>query len=68
MCWDILNNLTNDYRLLFKYQVGLPTVAYFVSRQVGFLNPVFNGQIYILLDRVTALGNILTTALLESKQ
>ncbi|KIM36344.1 hypothetical protein M413DRAFT_424975 [Hebeloma cylindrosporum] len=35
MCWDILNNLANDYRLLFKYQVRLPTVVYFLSRRAA---------------------------------
>ncbi|KAH7924531.1 hypothetical protein BV22DRAFT_1090750 [Leucogyrophana mollusca] len=32
MVWDILSNVHNDYRLLFESRVGLPTVAYFVSR------------------------------------
>ncbi|PFH50121.1 hypothetical protein AMATHDRAFT_145912 [Amanita thiersii Skay4041] len=30
--WDILTHLPEDYRLLFKYRVRLPTVAYFFSR------------------------------------
>ena len=60
MCWDIyiLNNLNNDYRLLFKYRVGLPTVAYFVSRKVEFLNPLFrvNGRTYIPLAELQRWG------------
>ncbi|KAF8154858.1 hypothetical protein B0H34DRAFT_718261 [Crassisporium funariophilum] len=32
LIWDILNNLSNDYRLLTKYKIGLPTTAYFLSR------------------------------------
>ncbi|KIJ38706.1 hypothetical protein M422DRAFT_231070 [Sphaerobolus stellatus SS14] len=34
--WDILTNLSNDWRLLTKYRVGLPTIAYFASRMVAF--------------------------------
>ncbi|TDL22014.1 hypothetical protein BD410DRAFT_771023 [Rickenella mellea] len=30
--WDTLTNLNNDRKLLFKYPVRLPTVAYFLSR------------------------------------
>ncbi|PPQ70819.1 hypothetical protein CVT24_001036 [Panaeolus cyanescens] len=35
MIWDILNNLTGDYKLLTKHRVGLPTLAYFISRCVN---------------------------------
>jgi hypothetical protein len=42
MCWDILDNLNNDYQLLFKYRVGVPTVAYFVSRRASLLT--FNAE------------------------
>ena len=65
MCWDILNNLNNDYRLLFKYRIGLPTVAYFISRRAGLL--IFKRNIYTL-DRLGAVGFIPTTTLLESKE
>ncbi|KAF9561763.1 hypothetical protein CPC08DRAFT_414331 [Agrocybe pediades] len=30
--WDILHNLYDDYTLLFKERIRLPTVTYFVSR------------------------------------
>ncbi|OCH89336.1 hypothetical protein OBBRIDRAFT_756712 [Obba rivulosa] len=32
LVWDLLTNMYNDYRLLFKFRVGLPTIVYFVSR------------------------------------
>ncbi|KAF8171226.1 hypothetical protein K438DRAFT_1982216 [Mycena galopus ATCC 62051] len=32
LVWDILNNLRNDYSLLFKHKMSLPTAAYVVSR------------------------------------
>jgi hypothetical protein len=68
MCWDILNNLNNDYRLLFKYRFGLPTVAYFVSRRAGFLNPnQYSMRNIHAFHRLVALGYILAATLLESK-
>jgi hypothetical protein len=30
--WDVLLNLHNDWKLLTKYKITLPTVVYFVSR------------------------------------
>ncbi|KAF7335983.1 hypothetical protein MSAN_02312000 [Mycena sanguinolenta] len=30
--WDIALNLGNDYTLLFKHRVRLPTIVYFLSR------------------------------------
>ncbi|CAA7262414.1 unnamed protein product [Cyclocybe aegerita] len=30
--WDMLHNLKNDYILITKYRVGIPTSAYFLSR------------------------------------
>ncbi|TDL21970.1 hypothetical protein BD410DRAFT_789054 [Rickenella mellea] len=30
--WDVLTNLNNDYKLLFKFTVRPPTVVYFLSR------------------------------------
>jgi len=32
MLWDILDNLKNDYRLLFRHRLGPPTMVYFLSR------------------------------------
>ncbi|KAJ6560299.1 hypothetical protein B0H19DRAFT_113276 [Mycena capillaripes] len=32
LIWDILCNAHNDYKLLFKYRLGVGTVAYFVAR------------------------------------
>jgi len=32
LLWDILDNTRNDFRLLFRYRLGLPTIAYFLSR------------------------------------
>jgi hypothetical protein len=43
--WDILNNLNGDYALLFKYQVTLPTIAYFISR-LGSLGYVLASTIF----------------------
>ncbi|KIJ26206.1 hypothetical protein M422DRAFT_132654, partial [Sphaerobolus stellatus SS14] len=34
--WDLLTNLRNDYKLLTRYRVGLPTVIYFISRIFTF--------------------------------
>jgi hypothetical protein len=30
--WDALSNLKSDYKLLFKYKFGAPTMVYFISR------------------------------------
>ncbi|KAF8960601.1 hypothetical protein BDZ97DRAFT_1293925 [Flammula alnicola] len=32
LLWDILNNLRNDFKLLFTYKLGVPTLLYFVIR------------------------------------
>jgi len=32
LVWDILNNVTNGYRLVFRHRIGLPTMVYFLSR------------------------------------
>ncbi|KAJ3729803.1 hypothetical protein C8R42DRAFT_637952 [Lentinula raphanica] len=32
-CWDICVNFNNDYKLLFKNKIRLPTVVYYLSRQ-----------------------------------
>ncbi|KDR70190.1 hypothetical protein GALMADRAFT_43546, partial [Galerina marginata CBS 339.88] len=32
LLWDIIDNLGNDFRLLYYYKIRLPTVAYFVTR------------------------------------
>ncbi|KAJ3489007.1 hypothetical protein NLJ89_g11566 [Agrocybe chaxingu] len=45
LIWDILNNLSSDYRLLTKYRIGLPTIAYFISR-VGSLAYVLCSTIF----------------------
>ncbi|KAF9045141.1 hypothetical protein BJ165DRAFT_1528051 [Panaeolus papilionaceus] len=45
LVWDILDNLTGDFRLLTKYPIGLATVAYFVSR-LGSLGYALTSTIY----------------------
>ncbi|KAF8154826.1 hypothetical protein B0H34DRAFT_718046 [Crassisporium funariophilum] len=45
MIWDILNNLQGDIKLLFKHKIGLPTVAYFISR-LGSLGYVLASTIF----------------------
>ncbi|KIM36345.1 hypothetical protein M413DRAFT_31763 [Hebeloma cylindrosporum] len=45
MCWDILNNLNNEYRLLFKYRLSLPTLAlvglgYMVTAALAETTPI----------------------------
>ncbi|PPQ74973.1 hypothetical protein CVT24_010274 [Panaeolus cyanescens] len=43
--WDFLDNLRNDYRLLTKYRIRLPTIAYMISR-LGTLGLVLSGAIF----------------------
>ncbi|KAF9045140.1 hypothetical protein BJ165DRAFT_1475549 [Panaeolus papilionaceus] len=45
LVWDILDNLTGDYKLLTKHHVGLATIAYFVSR-LGSLGYVLASTIF----------------------
>jgi len=37
--WELLNNILNDYNLLFKHRIRLPIVVYFISRicSLGFI-------------------------------
>lgn len=37
--WDILLNVDNGYRLMFRHKLGLPTFAYFLSRYVAHSIP-----------------------------
>ena len=37
MFWDILDNVKNDYHLLFRHRLALPTIIYFLSRSVGLI-------------------------------
>ncbi|KAJ7288818.1 hypothetical protein C8J57DRAFT_1166518 [Mycena rebaudengoi] len=37
LVWDILNNLRNDYLLLFRHKMSLPTAAYVVSSRIASL-------------------------------
>ncbi|KDR70188.1 hypothetical protein GALMADRAFT_41759, partial [Galerina marginata CBS 339.88] len=32
LIWDILDNLRNDFKLIFSFKIGLPTVLYFLTR------------------------------------
>lgn len=32
IAWDVLSNLGNDYKLLFKHRISLPSIVYVVSR------------------------------------
>ncbi|CAA7262467.1 unnamed protein product [Cyclocybe aegerita] len=32
LLWDILSHLVDDYRLLTRFKIGLPTITYFISR------------------------------------
>ncbi|KIJ50923.1 hypothetical protein M422DRAFT_74371 [Sphaerobolus stellatus SS14] len=34
--WDVLCSLSQDYRLLTKHKINLPTISYFVSRIASF--------------------------------
>jgi hypothetical protein len=45
MIWDILNNVSGDYKLLTKHRIGLPTIAYFISR-FGALGYVLASTIF----------------------
>ncbi|KAF8898046.1 hypothetical protein CPB84DRAFT_1681667 [Gymnopilus junonius] len=45
MIWDVLNNLKGDFKLLFKYRITLPTIAYFISR-LGSLAYVLSSTIF----------------------
>ncbi|KDR73162.1 hypothetical protein GALMADRAFT_125223 [Galerina marginata CBS 339.88] len=45
LIWDILNNLSGDYKLLTKHRVGPPTLAYFLSR-IGSLAYVLGSTIF----------------------
>ncbi|CCM00297.1 uncharacterized protein FIBRA_02327 [Fibroporia radiculosa] len=36
MTWELLSNLSNDYRLLFKHRLGFPTLVYYISRLSTF--------------------------------
>ncbi|KAF9043113.1 hypothetical protein BJ165DRAFT_1529231 [Panaeolus papilionaceus] len=45
LIWDILNNVTGDYKLLTKHRIGLPTIAYFISR-FGSLGYVLASTIF----------------------
>lgn len=44
--WDILDNLTNDYKLLTKYKIRPATVVYLISR-LGSLGLVLCSTIYV---------------------
>ncbi|KAF8898069.1 hypothetical protein CPB84DRAFT_1748075 [Gymnopilus junonius] len=45
LVWDILNNLDGDFRLLTQHRIGMPTVAYFISR-LGSLAYVLASTIF----------------------
>ncbi|KAF8199057.1 hypothetical protein BJ912DRAFT_950735, partial [Pholiota molesta] len=45
MIWDILDNVSNDSKLLFRTRIGVPTVVYFVSR-FGSLAYALSGNIF----------------------
>jgi len=46
LLWDILDNLKNDYQLLFRHRLGLPTIVSFLSR-VSVLGFVIVTTIYM---------------------
>ncbi|KAF9257385.1 hypothetical protein L218DRAFT_1080953 [Marasmius fiardii PR-910] len=48
--WDVAINLANDYRLLFKYRIHYPTVAYYLSR--------ISTMGYMVTSTVFLVGNV----------
>lgn len=46
--WDIINNLSGDYRLLFKHKIGPATIAYIISR-ISTLIFVLSTSIFLTL-------------------
>ncbi|EMD35665.1 hypothetical protein CERSUDRAFT_96777 [Gelatoporia subvermispora B] len=55
--WDLLTNLQNDYKLLFKCRIGLPTAVYFLSR--------VSSLFYVLASTIFETAPIGRCALLE---
>ncbi|KAF9045139.1 hypothetical protein BJ165DRAFT_1602816 [Panaeolus papilionaceus] len=45
LVWDLLDNITSDFRLLTKYRIGPATVIYFISR-LGSLAYVLGSTIF----------------------
>ncbi|KAJ7757902.1 hypothetical protein B0H16DRAFT_1885387 [Mycena metata] len=52
--WDILNNLRNDYSLLFRHRLNAATLAYFASRIASFVSDC--NTAYIAFDIFLAIG------------
>lgn len=48
--WDVLTNLRNDYKIVTKYAIRLPTIVYFVSRIAAFA--------YIITGTVFTIGAV----------
>ncbi|KDR70728.1 hypothetical protein GALMADRAFT_75822 [Galerina marginata CBS 339.88] len=46
--WDMLNNLLNDYKLVTRYRVGLPTAVYFLSSTICILLYLISTNIFLL--------------------
>ncbi|KAF9044987.1 hypothetical protein BJ165DRAFT_1474700 [Panaeolus papilionaceus] len=44
--WDILDNISNDYKLLTRYKISIPTILYMVSR-LGSLALVLAGTLFV---------------------
>ncbi|KAE9407912.1 hypothetical protein BT96DRAFT_850093 [Gymnopus androsaceus JB14] len=59
--WDAIWNLHADYKLLFKTEVGLPTLVYFISR-IGSMVFVIGYTMYL----TSPVGNCNTTGLILS--
>lgn len=68
LIWDVLDNVTSDYKLLFKQRISFTTVVYFVSRQVC-QTLVFTTVAYAIFwdGRIGSLGYVIASNIFESE-
>ncbi|KAF9479194.1 hypothetical protein BDN70DRAFT_879062 [Pholiota conissans] len=67
LLWDFLNNLRNDFKLLFTHKIGIPTILYFTIRLTLIAYTL--GRAVLLTAKVEncgALGNALNICLIIS--